>query len=72
MCMHKSQLESASFICTIYIAGHEPNSTICNGKRYQQFPYYMPAMTIANFAGEMNIPVLFDNVQPLSIMPEMY
>ena len=46
---------------TTYIVGQENNSNISNGETYQQFPYEMSGMTIANFTRELNIPVSLDS-----------
>ena len=44
--IHYNQLEPASFIHALSIAGHKNNSKTFNGDTHQQFPYDLTGMTV--------------------------
>ena len=46
-------------------------NTVSNDKD-QQFSYDMLVITVANFAGELNIPVCLDNGCTVTVLPKNY
>ena len=62
------QLDPTYFICTIYIAGYKYNTNISNGEMYKDFPYDIMGMKIADFAGELNIPLFLKISWTVSVM----
>ena len=65
-------LEPTLYTHVLYITAQEDSLTTLDGKVWQQFPYDMSGLAVANLMGELNMPVFLDGGLTFSIMLKHY
>ena len=69
---HFHNIESAMITDALYFSGHEGSSTMFNNEAYQQFVYDTCCITMASFVGGMEMQVILNNGNKLSIMTKLF